>query len=209
IVMDKNFSSQNPTEQMVNSGNTKDPYYVSLISEQYMAYVKNFLMELLKYDIDGVALDYIRFPNGNWDFSDTFLNYAKQNGIDADRVKSIAYKTFGKPGDWKSMFAAYDEGDKDIVKWIEVRNSVVQNVEFVIKEYIKSIKPNLPVGVFLVARGYRYDKVSDAPSITECFTYQIVNFAQSPDIFKDNIDFLAPMVYLSSLKEKQLSSPIT
>ena len=138
IVMDKNFSSQNPTEQMVNSGNTKDPYYVSLISEQYMAYVKNFLMELLKYDIDGVALDYIRFPNGNWDFSGTFLNYAKQNGIDIEKIKSIAYNTFVKPADWKSMFTAYENGDKDVVKWIELRNSVVRNVEFVIKEYVKS-----------------------------------------------------------------------
>jgi uncharacterized lipoprotein YddW (UPF0748 family) len=201
IVMDKNFSSQNPTEQMVNSGNTKDPYYVSLISEQYMAYVKNFLMELLKYDIDGVALDYIRFPNGNWDFSDTFLNYAKQNGIDIEKIKSIAYNTFVKPADWKSMFTAYENGDKDVVKWIELRNSVVRNVEFVIKEYVKSIKPDITVGSFIVARGYRYNKISEVPSITDTFTYQIVNFAQSPDIFKDNIDFLAPMVYLSSLKE--------
>ena len=201
IVMDKNFSSQNPTEQMVNSGNTKDPYYVSLISEQYMAYVKNFLMELLKYDIDGVALDYIRFPNGNWDFSGTFLNYAKQNGIDIEKIKSIAYNTFVKPADWKSMFTAYENGDKDVVKWIELRNSVVRNVEFVIKEYVKSIKPDMTVGSFIVARGYRYNKISEAPSITDTFTYQIVNFAQSPDLFKDNIDFLAPMVYLSSLKE--------
>jgi uncharacterized lipoprotein YddW (UPF0748 family) len=201
IVMDKNFSSQNPTEQMVNSGNTKDPYYVSLISEQYMAYVKNFLMELLKYDIDGVALDYIRFPNGNWDFSGTFLNYAKQNGIDIEKIKSIAYNTFVKPADWKSMFTAYENGDKDVVKWIELRNSVVRNVEFVIKEYVKSIKPDMTVGSFIVARGYRYNKISEVPSITDTFTYQIVNFAQSPDIFKDNIDFLAPMVYLSSLKE--------
>jgi len=201
IVMDKNFSSQNPAEQMVNSGGTKDLYYVSLRSEKYIDYVKNFLDELLKYDIDGVALDYIRFPNGNWDFSDSFLNYAKQNGIDTTRVKDIAYKTFVKPADWKSMFTAYENGDEDVVKWIELRNSVVRNVEFIIKEYIKSIKPNIEVGAFIVARGYRYNKTSEAPSITESFTYQIVNFAQSPEIFKANVDFLAPMIYLSSLKE--------
>jgi hypothetical protein len=199
--MDKNFSSQYPAEQMVNSGGTKDPYYVSLKSEKYTNYIKNFLDELLKYDIDGVALDYIRFPNGNWDFSENFLNYAKQIGIDTVKVKDIAYKTFVKPADWKSMFTAYENGDKDIVKWIELRNSVVRNVEFAIKEYIKSIKPNIEVGAFIVARGYRYNKTSEAPSITESFTYQIVNFAQSPEIFKDNVDFLAPMVYLSSLKE--------
>jgi uncharacterized lipoprotein YddW (UPF0748 family) len=201
VVMDENFASNNPSEKMVNSGGTTDSYYVSLISQKYLDYIKRFLSELLQYDIDGIALDYIRFPNGNWDFSTAFLNYAKQNGIDTDRVKSIAYKTFGKPGDWKSMFNAYDEGDKDIIKWVDLRNSVVQNVATVLRNYIKSIKPDLPVGAFLVARGYRYDKVADAPSITESFTYQIVNFSQSPNIFKDNIDFLAPMVYLSSLSE--------
>ena len=201
VVMDKTFSSKNPTEQMVNSQGTKDPYYISLISKKYMNYIENFLSEILKFDIDGITLDYIRFPNGNWDFSDTFINYAKQNGIDTSKVKNMAYKTFVNPADWKSMFLAYENGDKDIVKWVELRNSIVQNVEFTIKEYIKSIKPTIKVGAFIVARGYRYDTVSEAPSISDTFTYQIVNFSQSPNLFKNNIDFIAPMVYLSSLKE--------
>lgn len=201
VMMDKNYASKHPSEKMYNLGYENNTYYVSLISKNFINYIKQFLSELLQYDIDGIVFDYIRYPNGSYDFSDAFISYGKSNGINVDYVKSIAYKTFIKPADWKTMFVLYEQGDKDIVAWVNLREQILKNVVTELKNYILQRKPDLKLGAFLVSRGYRYDSVKDAPTIKKAYAYQKVNFAYFGDTFSGILDFVIPMVYLSSLEE--------
>ncbi len=207
VFMDKNFGLLHQKELMQHVSGSKDDYYVSLLSSVYLDYIKHFLDELLQYDIDGVSLDYIRFPNGSYDFSNAFMQYAQENGIDTNKVKSIAYKTFVNPADWKSLFEAYEQEDKDVVGWINLRNNLVKDEAFIIKEYIKSMQPNIDVGAFMVARGFRYKTTDEAEKISDSLTYQVVNFGQISTTFS-GFDFIAPMVYLSSLQENSSYTPL-
>jgi len=201
VMMDKNYATKNPKDLMGNLGYEKNTYYVSLLSKNYINYIKLFLKELLQYDVDGIVFDYIRYPNGSYDFSDGFVSLGKANGINMDYVKSIAYKTFIKPADWKTMFTLYEQGDKDIVNWVNLRERVLKDVAEELKAFAVSIHPHLKFGAFLVSRGYRYNLINDAPSIKKSYPYQKVNFAYFGDTFKGILDFVIPMVYLSSLEE--------
>ena len=201
VIMDKNYSTKYPKEKMVNIGNTSNDYYVSLLSDNYVKYLEGFISELLAYDVDGILLDYIRFPNGSYDFSDSFNTLASSSNINIAKVKDLAYKTFVKPSDWKTLFASYEQGDSDVVKWVNLRQSVVRNVSLTLVNFAKSIKPSLSVGAFTVSRGYRYATIAEAPKISASLAYQLVNFAQYPTVFKGVLDFIAPMVYLSNLEE--------
>ncbi|MGC8721403.1 MAG: stalk domain-containing protein [Caldisericaceae bacterium] len=201
VIMDSNYVSKYPKEKMVNIGNSSNTYYVSLLSSSYIKYLEGFIGELLAYDIDGILLDYIRYPNGSYDFSDAFNSLASSSKIDIGKVKDLAYKTFVKPADWKTLFYSYEQGDADVVNWVALRESVVRNVSSTLIAYAKSIRPSIKAGAFTVARGYRYDKIAKAPKISASFAYEVVNFAQTPDVFKGILDFMAPMVYLSNLEE--------
>ena len=207
VIMDKAFATKNPSEKMDNLGYETNTYYVSLLSKKYIDYLKLFLKELLQYDITDIVFDYIRYPNGSYDFCNNFVNLGKSKGINMDYVKSTAKKTFVK-GDWKTMFMLYESGDKDIVNWVNLRESVLQNVVSTLKAYALSIKPDLKFGAFLVSHGYEFDYIKDAPSITESYAYQKVNFAYFGDTFDGMLDYVIPMVYLSSLKEKPVYAKI-
>ena len=207
VIMDKAFATKNPNEKMDNLGYETNTYYVSLLSSKYIDYLKLFLKELLQYEITDIVFDYIRYPNGSYDFCNNFVNLGKSKGINMDYVKSIAKKTFVK-GDWKTMFTLYENGDKDIVNWVNLRENVLKNTVQTLKAYALSIKPNLKFGAFLVSHGYEYDHIKDAPSITESYAYQKVNFAYFGDTFDGILDYVIPMVYQSSLKEKPVYAKI-
>lgn len=201
VVMDKNYASKHPSEKMIDIGNASNTYYVSLISENYIDYLKSFISELLAFDVDGIVFDYVRFPSGSYDFSSSFLEMAKEKGIDVGKVKDIAYSTFVKPADWKTMFEAFEERDSNIIKWSNLREEVVSNLVFILSDYARSIRHGISIGAFMVSRGFRNPLIKDAKKISETWAYQIVNFAQEPVLFKGKLDFLAPMVYLSGLNE--------
>jgi len=103
----------------------------------------------------------------------------------------------------------YESGDKDIVNWVNLRESVLQNVVSTLKTYALSIKPDLKFGAFLVSHGYEFDYIKDAPSITESYAYQKVNFAYFGGTFDGMLDYVIPMVYLSSLKEKPVYAKLS
>ncbi|BAL80491.1 stalk domain-containing protein [Caldisericum exile] len=201
VMMDKYYGTIHPEDLMGNLGYEKNTYYISLLSKNYISYIKLFLSELLQYDIDGIVFDYIRYPNGSYDFSNAFISYGTSAGIDMDYVKNIAYKTFIKPADWKTMFTLYEQGDNDILKWVNLREKVLKDVATELKNYAQQLKPNLKFGAFLVSRGYRFDLIKNAPSIKKSYAYQKVNFAYFGDTFNGILDFVIPMVYLSNLEE--------
>ncbi|MFU2158117.1 stalk domain-containing protein [Caldisericum sp. AR60] len=203
VMMDKNYGTKHPEDLMGNLGYEKNTYYISLLSKNYLNYIKLFISELLKFDIDGLVFDYIRYPNGSYDFSNSFVSLGKSNGIDMDYVKSVAYKTFIKPADWKTMFILYEKKDKDIVNWVNLRERVLKDVAIELKNYASQKRTNLKFGAFLVSRGYRYDSIETSPSIKKTYAYQKVNFSYFGDTFNGILDFVIPMIYLSSLEEKE------
>ncbi len=199
VFMDKHYGLLHPSERMVSVNGKTNPYYISLLSDNYLYYIEKFLNELLIYDIDGITFDYIRFPNGEYDFSKMFESLAKSEGINFDYVKEKTYETFVYPADWKTLFLLSDT-DSNIKKWIELREQVVENEAQILTEHVRNINPKVKVGVFSVARGCEF-RIGETNDIKETFEYQVANFAQVPDKSFLFLDFIAPMVYLNSLKE--------
>ncbi len=200
VFMDQHYGTLHPEQCMTDISGKKNSYYVSLLSDEYLAYLKKFVRELLRYDIKGIVFDYIRFPNGKYDFSEAFKNLALSDGIDFEYVKEKAYETFVYPADWKTLFVLADS-DPEVRKWINLREQIVENEAQILTEYIRNIDPNIKIGVFSVARGCA-SKITDTDNIKETYEYQVANFGQAPDKSFPFVDFVSPMVYLNSLKEK-------
>jgi uncharacterized lipoprotein YddW (UPF0748 family) len=198
IFMDKNYGINHPSERMIRIDGTTNSYYISLLSDNYFQYIKRFISELTLFNIDGIAFDYIRFPNGSYDFSDKFISLAGSQGINTNTVKNIAYKTFVSPADWQSLFYAYNT-DENVKKWIDMRKEIVQKEAYILKNYIKALNPHIKVGAFIVARGFQYT-VNETSDIKKTFEYEVANFGQSPSSLSE-LDFIIPMVYLNSLDE--------
>jgi hypothetical protein len=79
------------------------------------------------YDIQGIQLDYIRFRNAHWGFSEQELSIASNSGVNLNRIQELTYATFVKPGDWNTLLKKYDEKDPDVLKWVECREDIVFN----------------------------------------------------------------------------------
>ncbi len=200
VFMDKHYGTLHPEQCMVDVSGKKNSYYISLLSGEYLSYLKKFVRELLKYDIKGIVFDYIRFPNGKYDFSEAFKNLALSEGINFEYVKKKAYETFVYPANWKTLFLLANS-DTEIRKWINLREQVVENEAQILTEYARSINPYIKIGIFSVARGCSAT-IHDTNNIKETYEYQIANFGQAPDKSFPFADFIAPMVYLKSLEEK-------
>ncbi len=200
VFMDKHYGTLHPGQCMVDVSGNKNSYYISLLSDEYLDYLKKFLNELLQYDIKGVVFDYIRFPNGKYDFSEDFESLASSYGIDFEYVKKKTYETFVYPADWKTLFVLADS-DPEVRKWVNLREQVVENEAQILTEYVRNINPNIRIGVFSVARGCA-KTINDTDNIKETYEYQVANFGQVPDKSFPFVDFISPMVYLNSLKEK-------
>ncbi len=199
VFMDKHYGTTHPDQCMVDVSGKKNTYYISLLSDKYTAYLKKFIGELLNYNIRGIVFDYIRFPNGKYDFSKSFQSLAEAEGINFNYVKEKAYETFVNPADWKTLFLLANS-DENVKKWIELREKVVENETQILTEYVRNINPNLKIGLFSVARGCEFT-VKNTNNIKETYEYQVVNFGQAPDKSFPFVDFISPMVYLNSLKE--------
>lgn len=165
---------------------------VNLTSRNYMDYIASIISETIsKYDIYGIQLDYIRYTNGLYGFSPKEIELAKAKGINIDKIIDLTYQTFVSPGNQKTIFLKYDEGDKDVVEWSNLREEIIFNFA----DYISKIvhKKGKEFGTTLVSAGASNLKYSEGGSSS--LPYAKIHFGQSYEKISSISDFVTPMAY--------------
>ena len=137
---------------------------VDLFYKPYREYIAELARELVSMGVDGIQLDYIRWPHAVYSFGPLDFEIAREHGIDLQHVERIVIETFyGMPNESKSadpelLFKLLEQGkDRDVVKWFELRRAVVDDIIERVAEAVKQANPHailsaalLPDAVFKV-----------------------------------------------------------
>jgi uncharacterized lipoprotein YddW (UPF0748 family) len=134
-------------------------YFVNPMNPAVQQYELSIIDDLVRrYDFDAVVLDWIRFDNYAMDLgSGTREDFNTTYGFDPLTID------FKKPGKKRDL-------------WNRYRKEKIAAYIHLAKEHIHAIKPNLPLGVFVLSP--EWDEI-----------------AQDPATFRNDIDFIAPMCY--------------
>jgi hypothetical protein len=165
---------------------------INLTSKAYMDYIASIILEAIsKYDIYGIQLDYIRYSNGFYGFSQREIELAKAKKIDIDKIIDLTYRTFVSPGDWKTIFLKYDEGDKDVLEWANLREEIIFNFANYISRVVRN--KGKEFGTTLVSSGAFDSKFADGGSSS--LPYAKIHFGQSYEKISSISNFVTPMAY--------------
>ena len=159
---------------------------VNLTSQNYIQYISQLCVEAVQqFSLDGIQLDYIRYRNGQYGFSDSELKRALAKKVNLMKIQTLTYQTFVKPGDWKTLLQKYDQHDPDVVSWANIREDIVT-------EFVTSVKGTLQkktkadIGLTLVSSGATAE------------AYTAIHFGQNWERLSGLIDFVTPMAYHGS-----------
>jgi len=184
---------------------------VRLANGEYLKVLENIAKELISMGFDGIHLDYIRYPHMVYSFSPKDIERAKKAGINVTKVILAVEHTFYNdvpiPGTNKTMgpkdpyyiFKLYVKGDKDIVKWFELRRKDVDSYVGNITQVVHSLKTwdgEKPI----VSAALMPDWTRDNILYPEEF--QIMHYGQVwSDFVKLDVDWLIPMAYFKDYGE--------
>jgi len=159
---------------------------VNLTSTAYREYISQLCTEAIQnFSLDGVQLDYIRYRNGQVGFSEPEIRKALSMGINMQKIQSLTYQTFVKPGDWKTLLNYYDKQDPDVKKWAKVREEIITGFFSYVSQTIhKKVRTRL--GLTLVSSGATAE------------AYTAIHFGQNWQALSGLADFATPMAYHGS-----------
>lgn len=159
---------------------------VNLTSKAYREYISQLCTESIQvFSLDGVQLDYMRYRNGQFGFSETEIQKALSTGINMQKIQSLTYQTFVKPGDWKTLLNYYDQQDPDVKKWAKVREEIITEFFANVQQTIRK-KFRTKIGVTLVSSGATAE------------AYTAIHFGQNWQSLSGLADFATPMAYHGS-----------
>lgn len=205
IDCDAAWAKAHPEDMMVNLKKGPDPSgnRISPLSPAYRQYTESLIKEVVQnYDVDGIHLDYIRYPHAAYGFNENYeVAEAKKLGINLDRVKDLLTKTYYQHtdtngsyyGDNVSIFEAYDRRDKDVVGWFNLRRNAVDSFAEEIKNVVKSANPQIKYSASLMPEGaYNSDFLT---AQNDSRTFAEVHYGQDYNDAAIIYDFVAPMLY--------------
>ncbi len=133
---------------------------VDLFYTPYQRYIAALAKELVEMGVDGIQLDYIRWPHLVYSFGPLDYRVAKEHGINLSHVERIVIETFyGMPNESKSAdpelaFKLFSLGkDRDLVKWIELRREAVENITRAVAKAVRSVSPKAILSAALLVDG--------------------------------------------------------
>lgn len=160
-----NWNKPNPVISDIEPGH----YFLDPANPQVRAFLEQLLMEMVSdYDIDGLNLDYIRYPASaaankpyylgtTWGYTESarqqFKATIEAERNEADRLKTEALKKAGQPVPKTAFNAALPSADpKDLTptsplweRWVSWRKTQVSSFVKSISSKARSVKPNLLV----------------------------------------------------------------
>ncbi len=134
----------------VSPNEFKPPYPITsrvrLFNTTYQGYIAELAKELVtKCDIDGIHLDYIRWPHVVYSFGPKDYALAREHGINLTKVERYVILTYyGMPNESIApqpglIFEKYYvEKDPDVVKWFELRRQAVVSILEKVKDAVES-----------------------------------------------------------------------
>ena len=119
---------------------------VRIFNTTYKDYIAELAKELVtKCDVDGIHLDYIRWPHVVYSFGPKDYALTKEHGINLTKVERYVILTYyGMPNEsippqpgliFKKY---YVDKDPDVVKWFELRRQAVVNILEKVKDAVES-----------------------------------------------------------------------
>ncbi|HDM70199.1 MAG: hypothetical protein DRP30_01415 [Thermotoga sp.] len=159
------------------------------VDSAYRRYVEDLMKQvLLRYDVDGIHLDYIRYPTGAWGWGPYQIGRAWMEGLDLDFLLKTAIETWGNKGDGKKFIEMYKEFRYyDINAWVQMRMDDVRNFVKEIHDAVKSVKPDVILSAALMPEGGDTDPNANA--------FAMVHYGQRYSDFGEFCQFLIPMTY--------------
>ena len=169
--------------------------------EEYNAYFLSIVDEILeRYPVDGIHLDYIRYPHAVYCFCPAHQAKAAAEGIDFTRVRTLLNQTFYAPADQKTYFNAIASGDPDAVKWAAMRSSEIEGVVRTVREAVDRHNGRRPAGrrpvvqlsAAFMPEGALSNLVTDRARSDQ---YALAHYAQEYGRLSKWLSFVAPMAY--------------
>ncbi len=145
--------------KMIPYTNDSKEYFVNPMHPGVQRYELSIIKELVKnYNFDAIVLDWVRFDGYNMDLSYyTRVDFSQKFGYDPIEI------------DFKRT-------NPRRAQWNEYRSDAIALYIQKIKNAVFKIKPNLPIGVFILSPAWK-------------------ELAQNPAKFQKSVDFVAPMCY--------------
>ena len=198
IDCDAAWAAVHPEDMMVHITKGPDPSKnrISPLSPAYREYTENLIREVVQnYDIDGIQLDYIRYPHIAYGFNENYeIAKAKDAGINVDNVRDVINQTYyNTDSDGKAIFESYDRGDKDVVGWVNLRRNAVDSFAGEIKDIVKSVRPKIKYSASLMPEG-AYD-ATFLVAQNDSKTFAEVHYGQDYSDAAKIYDFVVPMLY--------------
>jgi len=191
---DAKWISTHPDDAVYHTGNPVEgkpnPYPVEdrvcPLSEEYRHYIKSIIREIIsRYEVDGIQLDYIRYPQYAYCFCPEHYKKAKNLGINIENVRNAIRKTeFDVNKDPQYYFNQYRAGDPDITKWVTMRIEEITSFVKEVKALIDSSHKAVKLSSALMPEGGEIDD-----------TFALCHYAQNYAKLGELLDFICPMSY--------------
>lgn len=175
-------------------GGHTDPYpmnddRVNLLWPGYKEDVlENIRYFLTNFDCDGIHLDGIRYGHFVYSFDEYSLQRAAASGCNTTRLLSFFntaenYTTYATKAGFVNL---YVNGDEDVVKWVEMRKSVIYEYIDAIRKILEEVKPGLELTAAFMPEGANDPKFAD------------VYYAQNYTLHSTDLDMISPMAYFKA-----------
>ena len=163
---------------------------------RYREYLVDLMKEvIILYDVDGIHLDYIRYPTGAWGWGPYNIGRAWLEGLDVDFLMETAKETWSSVGDNKKFIDLYRQFTYfDINRWVEMRMDDIRAFTEEIKLGIESVKPDIIYSASLMPEGGDIDAASNG--------FAMVHYGQRYADFGELCDIVIPMTYHLDFGEK-------
>ena len=195
---DKAYKTAYPDEGLYHFVRGRDNDIVNIASENFIQYMEALMTELAEnYEIDGLHFDYIRYNHicNGWGPED--IAELEERGADVDHLKELINETFYTGAmDQVTIFKALADGDKDVMKFAQMRRDNVVNFATRLTEAVRAVNPDLIISAALMPEGaYSGDyNVSGMDSVSFADLHYGQNYKDAADLY----DYIVPMEYSDS-----------
>ncbi len=165
--------------------------------EEYNQYFMSIVQEILNnYAVDGIHLDYIRYPHVVYCFCPAHQADGTSKGVNMTRLRDLLITTLYSPADQKTYYNAYATGDVDVTKWVNLRvaeiDGFIGTVKTALDLFNSSHGRDVKLSAAVMPEGALPDMATDQARMDQ---YGLCYYAQKFEDMAPLVTFLAPMSY--------------
>ncbi len=156
--------------------------------QNYKEYLFSLIKEVVNdYEPEGIHLDYIRYPNGAWGWGPSQIHRLRIFDLDVEKLLKKAIQTWGRNEDGRGFLDAFEHGDPDVIKWVELRVDDVKDFTQATSQLIKNMRDSIIFSAALIPEG-------GDPNPSER-NFASIHCGQRYQDFAELCDLMLPMAY--------------